>query len=67
MGAIILLNLFLAIMLGNFEKAKVFGQKKKVFAAFEELMLRQPDPKKNYSIIDACDVILGDLSHHVID
>ena len=25
MGAIILLNLFLAIMLGNFEKSKVFG------------------------------------------
>jgi NADH:ubiquinone oxidoreductase subunit 6 (subunit J) len=37
-GGIILLNLFLAIMLGNFEKSKQFGQKKKVFAAFNELM-----------------------------
>ena len=27
MAAIILLNLFLAIMLGNFEIAKIFGQK----------------------------------------
>ena len=27
----------------------------------------QPDPKKNYTLIDACDVILGDLSKHVID
>ena len=37
-GGIILLNLFLAIMLGNFDKAKIFGQKKKVLEAFKELM-----------------------------
>lgn len=33
-GNIIMLNLFLAILLGNFDKARNFGQKKKVFAAF---------------------------------
>ena len=62
MSAIILLNLFLAIMLGNFGKAKVYGQKKKVFEAFNELL-----HEHNYSIINACDVILGDLSEHVVD
>jgi hypothetical protein len=67
MGGIVLLNLFLAIMLGNFEKAKVFGQKKKVFEAFNELMHNQEDKKRNYSLIDACDVILGELSTHVVD
>jgi len=33
-GGIILMNLFLAIMLGNFDKAKSFGQKKKVLEAY---------------------------------
>jgi len=33
-GNIIMLNLFLAILLGNFDKARNFGVKKKVFAAF---------------------------------
>lgn len=40
MSAIILLNLFLAIMLRNFEMAKVYGQKKKLFEAFDELINR---------------------------
>ena len=53
-------------MLGNFEIAKVYGQKKKVFEAFDELMNGQDDPSKNYPIIDACDVILGDLSNYVV-
>lgn len=65
-GGIVLLNLFLAIMLGNFDKAKFFGQKKKVLEAFKELMHGQTTGKA-YSIIDACDVVLGDLSQHVID
>ena len=26
----------------------------------------QDDPSKNYSVIDACDVILGDLSEYVV-
>lgn len=37
-GNIIMLNLFLAILLGNFDKARNFGQKKKVFEAFDEIM-----------------------------
>jgi hypothetical protein len=40
-GNIVLLNLFLAIMLGNFGKAKRFREKKKVLEAFDELMHHQ--------------------------
>jgi uncharacterized membrane protein (GlpM family) len=65
-GGIILLNLFLAIMLGNFDKAKLFGQKKKVLEAFKELMHGQTTGKP-YTIIEACDIVLGDLSQHVLD
>ena len=36
-GNIIMLNLFLAILLGNFEKARNFGQKKAMFEAFAEI------------------------------
>ena len=32
-----LLNLFLAILLGNFDRARSFGEKKKIFDAFESL------------------------------
>lgn len=42
--AIIMLNLFLAIMLGNFDKARIFTEKKNVLYAFDELM---NDPKNN--------------------
>ena len=41
MGGIILLNLFLAIMLGNFDKAKCYGQKKLLMLAFKQLMYEQ--------------------------
>jgi len=37
-GNIIMLNLFLAILLGNFDKARNFQQKKKVFEAFKEII-----------------------------
>lgn len=59
------MNLFLAIMLGNFDKAKFFGQKKKVLEAFKELMVEQKS--KEYTIFDACDIILGDYSKFVIE
>mmetsp|Transcript_12187 Transcript_12187/g.18831 ORF Transcript_12187/g.18831 Transcript_12187/m.18831 type:complete len:342 (+) Transcript_12187:637-1662(+) len=36
-GNIIMLNLFLAILLGNFDRARNFGEKKKIFDAFESL------------------------------
>lgn len=54
------MNLFLAIMLGNFDKAKFFGQKKKVFEAYKELLIEQKD--KRYTFFWACDKILGDFS-----
>jgi len=36
-GNIIMLNLFLAILLGNFDRARSFGEKKKIFDAFDSL------------------------------
>lgn len=64
-GGIILMNLFLAIMLGNFEKSKQFGQKKKVFAAFNELMHEQRG--RNFSMVNACEIILGEVADHVLE
>lgn len=64
-GGIILLNLFLAIMLGNFEKSKQFGQKKKVFAAFNELMHEQRG--RNFSMTNACEIILGEVADHILE
>jgi len=37
LGSIIMLNLFLAILLGNFDRARAFGEKKKIFDAFDQL------------------------------
>ena len=37
LGNIIMLNLFLAILLGNFDRARNFGEKKKIFDAFDSL------------------------------
>lgn len=36
-GNIIMLNLFLAILLGNFDRARNFGEKKKILDAFDSL------------------------------
>lgn len=57
-GNIIMLNLFLAILLGNFEKARRYRQKKQVFEAFNGIL-----SKSNMNV--ALDIILGDLSSHV--
>ena len=38
LGNIIMLNLFLAILLGNFDKARSNGEKKKILEAFGNLM-----------------------------
>ena len=40
---IIMLNLFLAIMLGNFDKARSFNAKKQIFDAFRELLHERED------------------------
>ena len=37
MGNIIMLNLFLAILLGNFDRARKIGETKKIFDAFETM------------------------------
>lgn len=61
LGNIIMLNLFLAILLGNFDKARSFGQKKKVFEAFKE-MIHDNVGEEQRSLGDALDLILGDMS-----
>jgi hypothetical protein len=38
LGNIIMLNLFLAILLGNFDRARSFGEKKKIFDNFGQLL-----------------------------
>lgn len=38
LGNIIMLNLFLAILLGNFDRARNLGEKKKIFDAFNSLI-----------------------------
>jgi len=58
-GNIIMLNLFLAILLGNFEKARNFGLKKKVFEAFKEIIAG------GKTLNQSLDIILGDMSIHV--
>ena len=37
LGNIIMLNLFLAILLGNFDRARNMGEKKKIFDAFDSM------------------------------
>ena len=37
LGSIIMLNLFLAILLGNFDRARNLGEKKKIFDALNSL------------------------------
>jgi hypothetical protein len=37
-GNIIMLNLFLAILLGNFDRARNFGEKKKILDAFDSIL-----------------------------
>lgn len=61
LGNIIMLNLFLAILLGNFDKARSFGQKKKVFEAFKEIVYDNKGDDHR-SLGDALDIILGDMS-----
>ena len=59
---IIMLNLFLAIMLGNFDKARIFAEKKNVLFAFQEIM---EDETNSLQFAEICDDILGCCSEHV--
>lgn len=59
---IVMLNLFLAIMLGNFDKARCFNQKKQLLEAFHELYKLRED---RYSFGEVCDICFGDMSDHL--
>ena len=61
-GTIILMNLFLAIMLGNFDKARSFGHKREILDAFDELLNESNGGE--VQIDWACDIILGDLADY---
>jgi hypothetical protein len=56
MGNIVMLNLFLAILLGNFDKARISAMKQKIVDAFEEKII-----KKNLSIEKSLNMIFPDL------
>lgn len=57
------MNLFLAIMLGNFDKAKAFGQKKKVLDAYQELLIEQKD--QQHSLFFANEVIFAENARYI--
>ena len=59
---IIMLNLFMAIILGNFDKSRIVSEKKNVLYAFDEIM------NSTHVVLQfdqICDVILGCCSDHV--
>ena len=58
-GNIIMLNLFLAILLGNFDKARTFWLKKSIFELFGVAI------EKQYSLSKAISIILGEVSKSV--
>ena len=58
-GNIIMLNLFLAILLGNFSKARTFWLKKNIFEMFGVAI------EKQYSLSKAINIILGEVSKSV--
>ena len=59
LGNIIMLNLFLAILLGNFERARDFGVKKKLFDHFVEMRCEGKDLSTSIT------AILEDISDYV--
>lgn len=58
-GNIIMLNLFLAILLGNFDKARTFWLKKSIFEMFETAI------ESKYTLNKAISIILGDVNKSV--
>jgi hypothetical protein len=58
-GNIVMLNLFLAILLGNFEKARDCGQKKKILNGFK--MCKD----KGMNLNETIDLLMPDLAYHV--
>ena len=60
-GNIVMLNLFLAILLGNFDKARSYWLKKRIFEMFDTAI------KREYTLKQALTIILGDVSETVRD
>lgn len=58
-GNIIMLNLFLAILLGNFDKARTFWLKKSIFELFRIAI------SKKYPLTKSIGIILGDVDKTV--
>lgn len=58
-GTIVMLNLFLAILLGNFDKARSFWLKKGIFEMFETAI------HKKISLSNAINIILGEVTKSV--
>lgn len=58
-GNVIMLNLFLAILLGNFDRARDFGAKKKLFQCFIDLR------EAGYDLSQCIDAILEEISDYV--
>ena len=54
-GTIIMLNLFLAILLGNFDRARTAGGKKKIFEAFSSF------DKQGYDVVDTISLLFDDV------
>ena len=55
-----MLNLFLAVLLGNFDNARMYMEKKKLFAEFEKCK------KQNMDLKDSLNSVLGKVSDQVI-
>lgn len=58
-GNIVMLNLFLAILLGNFDKARTYWLKKRIFEMFDTAI------KREYTLSHALSLVLGDVTQTV--
>lgn len=58
-GNIVMLNLFLAILLGNFDRARDFGGKKKLIMCFVELK------EHGIDLSECIDMILEDTAEYI--
>lgn len=61
-GNIIMLNLLLAILLGNFDRARIFQMKTKLMDNFSELM-----HKKKYSLEKSINLVLPELPRQMFN
>lgn len=59
-GSIIMLNLFLAVLLGNFDSARLYMEKKKLFAEFQKCK------DNDIELKEALKLVLGKVSEQVI-